>query len=431
MSNFRLRELGVRALSLDPNESDLAAIRRYQAAGEPVTAEEIHTRRMLLCHDRHDRAFERFPESYLARFAQTTPGKAVLTGHDTHQAPLARFYGGALEDRTEDFPTPTVKDGAVVWEERPQKVKFLVTPFFFVRDPGTELMRKNIDLGVWSMVSIGYRYDRINCDLCEADYLGRDCPHIFGKVVDDRVGTGTYAGNAALAETREGSFVYLGCQPNARVEQLAADQVRAGQVDPKKLAATPFGEDLVALKWAEGLAREHGHAQKSWAFPALSCEQKANRLTAKPTPLEDSMDVEKLKADLNAASEQLKTLTTERDELKSRAEAAEKISTAALDGAQKRYLDHALKADGKELQPEREEIAAALAAKGNLDRLTELADAAQKRAAAKFGSGRLSADVKAATGGDPEEDADEGKALRERLRERARKYAGAGNGRAG
>ena len=104
------------------------------------------------------------------------------------------------------------------------------------------------------------------CDVCQTSYLRSDCPHLIGWRTDSgAIVTGTYGGDPNLAEMIEGSIVFMAAQQHARLIK----SVQEGRVDPKALAITPYGEDLVLLKEAEGLARAYGHAMKSWAFPAL------------------------------------------------------------------------------------------------------------------------------------------------------------------
>lgn len=247
---------------------------------------------MLLCHDQYDRSYERFTQAYLDRFALTLPGKSVLSGHDaggysgSGALPLARFFTASVERRSEDIPIPTrgrrvhrmttgysegersAKGAEVVpgFTNERRDVNFLSAGFYFPNDEQAKALLNRIDLGVYRSVSIGFRYDDITCDLCNASYLRSDCPHIIGwELVDGRIVTGTYSGDVERAEALEGSIVYLGAQPQARLIK----QISEGAVEPHALAATPHGEDLVLLKEAEQLARDYGHRQKSWAFPGL------------------------------------------------------------------------------------------------------------------------------------------------------------------
>lgn len=274
MSYIRVCEIpGVRAVTAEPSADDLALLADPEYAGRGVTAAEVAVREMLLCHDQYDRYFTRFPKSYLARFAETLPGKSMLGGHDAGSLPLGRFFRAGTVRKREEFPVPVgaravpALEGARAeivpgFEPRQRTVNYLHAGFYTVNDPESEPMLRRIDSGVYRAVSIGFRYDDLVCDACSKSYLG-DCPHILGRALEGGEGvvTGTFGGNPEMAEAMEGSIVYLGGQPGAKLLRAAL----AGELDPRAAAMTPYGEDLVVLKEAEALAREHGHARKVWS----------------------------------------------------------------------------------------------------------------------------------------------------------------------
>lgn len=249
--NIRMRELrGIRAVAGEPSADDIALIAGEEYAGAPVSPGDVHVRDVLLCHNQHDYTFERFPKAYLDRFAETIPGKSVLPGHDTGELPIGRWFRGRLQQRVEhEFPlAPSFEPGQA-------KVTWLKAGFYFPDDAGTELFRKNLDTGVYRWVSIGFRYDDLVCDVCSKSYLGGDCPHIIGRPAgadDDRVVMATYGGDPKKAQALEGSLVFFGAQQRARVTRA----IESGHVDPKTLSMTAWGEDLVAQKSFEALARE-------------------------------------------------------------------------------------------------------------------------------------------------------------------------------
>jgi hypothetical protein len=287
--NVRLKDIiGLKAEAVDNDTEDFSIIAGSDFAGQRVTPDDVHAYKMHLCHSSYDRTFEKFPISYLQQFERTLPGKSVLPGHDTGALPLARFYSASLVSKMEDFPVPVSgrqlpdwwwgddEDAAPLpgglkadivpnFESKRMKVTYLQAGYYFANDPTTEGLRKNIELGVYRDVSIGFRYDDLTCDICQKSYFDK-CPHILGyEDRDGRLATGTYSGDPSKAEALEGSIVYLGAQPRARLIK----QLQEGAIDPVACAATEFGEDLVALKEAEALARQFGHKQKSWYFGGL------------------------------------------------------------------------------------------------------------------------------------------------------------------
>lgn len=417
--NVRVREFpGFRnAVKAEPTDADLQAI--YQATGRRVEPSDIHVRRAQVAHNQHDRTLERFPKAYLERFAETLPGKSLLPGHDTSALPLGRWFQAETHTRGMEFPclvnpvksetAPAEKAAEIVPGFAPQnkRVTWLDAGFYFAQDPSTEGMRKSIDTGVYDDVSIGFKYDDIDCDVCRKSYLG-DCPHYRGQRLEDaRLVTLTYSGDPQQAEARETSLVYLGAQQEAALMK----SLREGNVDPQAYAATPLGEDLVRLKFAEVLARKFGHQRKSWAFPGLKAslpvggEEKPPVGGQSDDPAADaangdkSMDLKKLKAllglpDDTADAEVLLAAEKRFGDLKTALDAAKvkevadlqalaTAGTSALEDLQKAILDDDLRLTGKE-SAEVKEIVEMHVGRRNYARLKALRD--EKRAAvlAKF-----------------------------------------------
>lgn len=289
--NTRLKEVGGRAAlkgAATPAEQRLLESDMF--VGPDFMPDDIVIRRMLLCHDQYDRTLERFPAKMLKRLAETITGRSVLAAHDTGgwlgggSLPLARFIMGQLEVHEEPaFPVlqnpPAQSKGRSRtagdtpppgFAEEPTTVQWLSASFYFPAHESTDALRVHLDTGVYKWVSIGFRYDDIQCDLCKNSYLDYEkCPHRLGKM-DENTGllcTGTYTGNMEQCETLEGSLVYLGGQQRARTTK---SMIENHAVDPAVLAYTPYGEDLVILKEAEALAREFGHARKVYAVKSAA-----------------------------------------------------------------------------------------------------------------------------------------------------------------
>lgn len=217
LENMRVKSVQIAAadgvpLGPRPTATDLEMIN--ELALEPLTADGVYVRRMALANDQIDRDFERFSRGVLKQFSDTLPGKSVLIGHDHSSAPIGRFYKAeALR----------AVDGVVN----------LVGSWYAPVTDENAHDRASIDSGVWSNVSIGFRWDTLVCDLCGTDYRDPACPHILGQQypVDGVVGqdlatlvmtedgnsvtaTATYRGKA---EALEGSVVYLGAQFGAEM----------------------------------------------------------------------------------------------------------------------------------------------------------------------------------------------------------------------
>ena len=310
MSEVRLRPFpDIKALANGVSESDMDILRSDEYAGPDASPEDFHARRLLLCHNQYDRTGERFPQSYLNRFADTIPGKSVLAMHDSGgycgggQLPLARFFkAGTTWIDEPAFPMLVVSppqpddeggsaglnlsmgngptDGGPIPMFAPQakRVTYLNCGFYFPNDDSTEGMRKYIDLGVYKHVSIGFRYDDVDCDICGASYIYSDCRHLMMQYDKDagRLCTGTYSGNPEMAEALEGSIVHLGAQPRARLTKA----LRNGDaIDPERFATVDGGGvDRVALKEFEAVARKR-FRRRSWGGADLKSDDGGIRIS--------------------------------------------------------------------------------------------------------------------------------------------------------
>lgn len=179
-----------------PNGSDLETIRRF--ALRDVTAEDVFLGKMALANDQVDRSHERFPVTYLQRFAETLPGKPVLVGHDQKMRPVGKFYSADVVPRSDG----TGND--------------LIARYYLRSDHD---LAKDIELGIASGVSIGARADRRFCGVCSKDYdaPGKDrCAHEVGRAYDGKTCTLEWGGDAAKVEALEGSFVASPCQIGAQ-----------------------------------------------------------------------------------------------------------------------------------------------------------------------------------------------------------------------
>lgn len=244
---IRSKEYAVRAEAAEPAPEDLQLINERFALA-PLQPEEIYVRRLALCNDRYDRTGERFPPYYLERFAATLPGKPLLAHHDRRQFPLGRFFRAEVTQEPE--PPAGEKHTGL-----PARTTWLYCRVYLVRTPGNEEIRRQIDAGIYSHVSIGFRWADLTCDLCGKSYFRSDCPHVIGQEYDGRPCTATYGGDPARVEAVEASLVYLGAQYGAVItkssDRRAEKAVLAGRAWPE-----PPPEAEVALAADGRLYRE-------------------------------------------------------------------------------------------------------------------------------------------------------------------------------
>ena len=194
MSNIRVFTSGMCAsLALpDPDDDEMSILGSADYA-PGVPADSLRVRQMLLAHDQYDRTGERFPVEYLQRFAETLPGKSVLTGHDKRSAPIGRFFAADVESRREKS-FPVLHNGKDIGEvdekaapagfvERSRTVKWLSGKFYY---PSSDTRTDDaFTTGIWKWVSIGFRFDDITCDVCRKSYLKSDCPHYILQELAD------------------------------------------------------------------------------------------------------------------------------------------------------------------------------------------------------------------------------------------------------
>ncbi len=222
-----------------PNGADLETIRRF--ALREVTADDLFLGKMALANDQVDRSNERFPLSYLERFAATLPGKPVLIGHKHDSQPVGKFYSADVVPR----PDGTGND--------------LIARYYLRADNS---IAKDIELGIASGVSIGARADRRFCGICAKDYdgPGKDrCAHEVGRQYDGKTCTLEWGGDAARVEAIEGSFVASPCQIGAQALARSYD----GDVLTKGMGYTaaepaPQGDAMTLEQALEKIATLEG-----------------------------------------------------------------------------------------------------------------------------------------------------------------------------
>lgn len=197
-----------RVRKVTPSNGDLDIINSGGFAVEEVKAEDIFCGSMALCNNELDRSYERFPEGYLKRFADTIVGKSVMRGHDYRSEPVGRFYDAEVRKGTADH------------------LDLVPAYYMMANDP----LVPKVKAGILKGVSIGFEPDKRICDLDGKDYDGwwndadddDPCHHIAGRDYDGKTATITYGGDETKVEALEGSFVWLGCQHGA--ETLGQNQ---------------------------------------------------------------------------------------------------------------------------------------------------------------------------------------------------------------
>ncbi len=275
---IRLPEL--ERLSVDEALSVINA--RYAISA--LSPEDVSLRRMALCNDQYDRTHERFSESFLKRLAETIVGKSVLAHHDKRDYPLGRFYRASVQRDASGW----------LW---------LSCDCYMLKSPENEALRREIDAGVVSFVSVGFRGGTCYCDLCGLNVWSWDCPHMPGRSYDtDRgrqVATATWQDPEGTAEAVEGSFVWLGAQYEARIIKSARKEVRdVKSIEELTAEVKGLVEERERLKVLLAEEKRQQQATEQRVTEALNALAQSTAMLDEQKPL--SEDGKQYRADLIA-----------------------------------------------------------------------------------------------------------------------------------
>ena len=258
-------------------DDTLALINQF--ALHPLSPDDVYVRRMVLANDHLDRDHERFSEEVLREFARTLPGKSFLVGHQHGAAPVGRFFHAEVMPAAHPQQTPDCGLQAAATPapssrslESGARSLHLVASFYTVKTQDNEGFRQQIDGGVYSYVSLGFRCQQLLCDICGKDMKSSLCPHYPGKSYNGSAATGTWKGQA---EALEASLVYLGAQFGAQfVKRLETCDLRPEE-EPHQEKRTPqassaAAEVLAALATAQGGSPTVPHDVAQGFSPAQS-----------------------------------------------------------------------------------------------------------------------------------------------------------------
>jgi hypothetical protein len=155
----------------------------------PVSPRDVYVRRCRLAGDAVDAYYGRFRTEDLPRLLALTQGAPLLVGHNKQSLGVARFFGGAVEER----------DG----------VHYIVPRFYWLRGHSSaDDLRVAIDGGIYHEASISFVFARPTCSVCGEDI--RTCEHLPGAPGED---SPVFYYYDEIAAVLEGSLVYRGAQP--------------------------------------------------------------------------------------------------------------------------------------------------------------------------------------------------------------------------
>lgn len=188
-----------------PSDGDLALINEYTLT--EFGADDVYVRRVLLAHNGIDRDREAFDGALLADFARTLPGKGFFVKHpggwDGDSGPgEGRFFDAQVVEMSLDEARALLREPGLAFPPATVRAKVLEAGFYLARGADNDVLIRKIDAGIASDVSIGFRAaDRTPIEGGNGERLGMRLH--------------------APGEAFEGSLVWLGAQPGARVHKQA------------------------------------------------------------------------------------------------------------------------------------------------------------------------------------------------------------------
>ena len=188
-------------------DEDLAAINALALA--EMTADDVYVRTAYLAHNGIDRDKEVFDDSLLEAFANSLPGKGLFIkhpmGYDGDSGPgIGRWFRAQVVDMSLDESRAVLKEPKLQFPPSTETAKLLEASFYIPRTEKNAGLLADIDAGIAGDLSIGFRTS--------------DRAPITDGVSDDVIAYRLMA----PGEAYEGSLVWLGAQPGARVHKAAS-----------------------------------------------------------------------------------------------------------------------------------------------------------------------------------------------------------------
>lgn len=246
--------LGQRKAAAIPSPEQLAAINAFTL--RDFTADELHVRTFVLCHNAVDRDGECFDEALLADFAKSLPGKGVFvkhpTGWDGDTGPgEGLVFATHLETMSLESAQELMRGQALVLPPDRSQITLVLADSFFPKTADNSALLTKLDAGVACYVSVGFTTE---------DGHAKRITDAAGHEYELRRWH-------APGEAHEMSLVWLGAQPGARAvksaprneatdmelkEQLAAEQAKTAALTQERDAAKADAAAHAALKTALG-----------------------------------------------------------------------------------------------------------------------------------------------------------------------------------
>lgn len=185
-----------------------------------LSPDELYVRTMYLAHNAIDRDGEIFDDALLADYARTLPGKGLFIRHplgwDGDTGPgEGLFFAARTVTMSLDQARSELREPDLQWPVSTSHAVLLEASFFMVKTPDNTSLLAKIDAGIAGHVSIG-------CNYASRSPVRDGSNNIVAQRL---LGPG---------EAYEGSLVWLGAQPGARIVKNSNRQ-ETTTVDLKEL----------------------------------------------------------------------------------------------------------------------------------------------------------------------------------------------------
>ena len=213
----------VMAVREAPSSSDPELINAL--SNPPLVAlgeDDVFVRRCRLAGDAVDTQFGCFRAHDLPKLLTLTHGAPALIGHNRQVTPVARFFGGGIEEF--------------------EGHRYIVPRFYWPKaHSGAEDFRVLLDAGIIAEASLAFTFDKPSCSICGRDI--RECEHEPGAFYGLKLCHYFYDG---LDRVLEGSFVYRGAEPGTGILAEMTDLKRAIK-DRKRITVRVGGRTYQAF----------------------------------------------------------------------------------------------------------------------------------------------------------------------------------------
>ena len=221
----------------EPSGDQLARINRYALA--ELSTEQVYVRTAYLAHNGIDRDREAFDSALLADFARTLPGKGLFVRHpggwDGDSGPgVGRWFEAQVVRMSLDEARAALRQPGLRFPPGVEEAELLEASFYVPRTGKNADLIADVDAGVAADVSIGFSASRRSVIEQDGAEIGWT---IHGP-----------------GEALEGSLVWLGAQPGARVAKAAGGRNEGDEMSEEQMEALRKQLDEQKAELAEAKA---------------------------------------------------------------------------------------------------------------------------------------------------------------------------------